>query len=148
MGGNYEKGLYNQLMEVMARLDAVEEDLHIEKIEHKNDVDRLNAKIDCLTEENRLLKDDNARLKSIINNDSSNTSLPPSTDQKGRKPANTYNSRQRTERKAGGQKGHKGHNPYKRSSRRKNQVREMQTRNQGDWKSFQPEICHKICSRP
>ena len=74
MGGNYEKGLYNQLMEVMARLDAVEEDLHVEKIEHKNDVDRLNAKIDCLTEENRLLKDDNARLKSIINNDSSNTS--------------------------------------------------------------------------
>ena len=80
MGGNYEKGLYNQLMEVMARLDAVEEDLHVEKIEHKNDVDRLNAKIDCLTEENRLLKDDNARLKSIINNDSSNTSLPPFTD--------------------------------------------------------------------
>lgn len=108
MGGNYEKGLYNQLMEVMARLDAVEEDLHVEKIEHKNDVDRLNAKIDCLTEENRLLKDDNARLKSIINNDSSNTSLPPSTDQKGGKPANTYNSRQHTGRKAGGQKGHKG----------------------------------------
>lgn len=108
MGGNYEKGLYNQLMEVMARLDAVEEDLHIEKIEHKNDVDRLNAKIDCLTEENQLLKDDNARLRSIINNDSSNTSLPPSTDQKGGKPANTYNSRQRTERKAGAQKGHKG----------------------------------------
>ncbi len=23
MGGNYEKGLYNQLMEAMARLDAV-----------------------------------------------------------------------------------------------------------------------------
>ena len=108
MGGNYEKGLYNQLMEVMARLDAVEEDLHTEKIEHKNDVDRLNAKIDCLTEENRILKDDNARLRSIINNDSSNTSLPPSTDQKGGKPANTYNSRQHTERKAGGQKGHKG----------------------------------------
>ena len=100
MGGNYEKGLYNQLMEVMARLDAVEEDLHTEKIEHKNDVDRLNAKIDCLTEENRLLKDDNARLKSIINNDSSNTSLPPFTDQKGGKPANTYNSCQHTGRKA------------------------------------------------
>ena len=108
MGGNYEKGLYNQLMEVMARLDAVEEDLHVEKIEHKNDVDRLNAKIDCLTEENRLLKDDNARLKSIINNDSSNTSIPPFTDQKGGKPANTYNSCQHTGRKAGGQKGHKG----------------------------------------
>ena len=106
MGGNYEKGLYNQLMEVMARLDAVEEDLHAEKIEHKNDVDHLNTKVDCLTEENRLLKDDNARLKSIINNDSSNTSLSPSTDQKGRKPANTYTSRQHTGRKAGRQKGH------------------------------------------
>ena len=51
----------------------MEEDLHVEKIEHKNDVDRLNAKVDCLTEEDRLLKDDNAHLKNIINNDS----LPP-----------------------------------------------------------------------
>ena len=30
MGGNYEKSIYNQLMEVMARLDAVEQDLHTE----------------------------------------------------------------------------------------------------------------------
>lgn len=108
MGGNYEKSMYNQLMEVMARLDAVEQDLHTEKIEHKNDVDRLNAKIDSLEHENQLLKDDNARLRSIINNDSANTSLPPSTDRKGGKPANTYNSREHTGRKAGGQKGHKG----------------------------------------
>lgn len=108
MAGNYQKGMYNQLMEVMARLDAMESELHAEKIEHKEDVDRLNAKIDSLTQENQLLKDDNARLKSIINNDSSNTSLPPSTDQKGGKPVNTYNGRQKTERKAGGQEGHKG----------------------------------------
>lgn len=52
--------------------------------------------------------DENARLKSIINNDSSNSSLPPSTDQKGGKPANTYNGRIKSGRKAGGQKGHKG----------------------------------------
>ena len=89
MAGNYQKNMYNQLMEVMARLDAVEKDLHTEKVEHKNDVDCLNAKIDSLTQENQLLKDDNARLRSIINNDSSNTSLPPSTDQKGTRPANT-----------------------------------------------------------
>lgn len=108
MGGNYEKGMYNQLMEVMARLDAMESSLRIEKREHKEDVVRLNKKIDSLTEENRLLKDDNARLRSIINNDSSNTSLPPSTDQKGGKPANTFNGRKKTERKAGGQKGHSG----------------------------------------
>ena len=54
------------------------------------------------------LRDDNARLKSIINNDSSNSSLPPSTDQKGGKPANTYSSRTKSGRKAGGQRGHKG----------------------------------------
>lgn len=108
MGGNYEKGMYDQLMEVMARLDAVENELHDEKREHKEDVDRLNARIDGLTQENRLLRDDNARLKSIINNDSSNTSLPPSTDRKGGRPANTFNSREKTGRRAGGQKGHKG----------------------------------------
>ena len=108
MAGNYEKGMYKQLLEVMARLDAVEKDLHVEKIEHKEDVDRLNIKIDNLTQENKLLNDDNVRLKSIINNDSSNTSLPPSTDQKGGKPANTYNGRKKTDSKTGGQKGHKG----------------------------------------
>lgn len=108
MGGNYEKSIYNQLMEVMARLDAVENKLHTEKREHREDVSRLNAKIDSLTHENQLLRDDNARLKSILNNDSSNTSLPPSTDQKGGKPANTYNGREKTKRKRGGQKGHEG----------------------------------------
>ena len=108
MAGNYEKGIYNQLMEVMARLDAVEADLRDEKTEHKEDVSRLNAKIDGLTKENQLLRDDNARLRSIINNDSSNTSLPPSTDQKGGKPASTFNGRKKTGRKAGGQKGHTG----------------------------------------
>lgn len=108
MGGNYEKGMYNQLMEVMARLDMVER-------ENKKEVTRLNDEISDLKKENRhlreenqLLKDDNARLKSIINNDSSNTSLPPSTDHKGGKPANAYNSRTKTGRKAGGQKGHRG----------------------------------------
>lgn len=108
MGGNYEKGMYNQLMEVMTRLDAMEIELHTEKQEHKEDVDRLNKKIDGLVQENQLLRDDNARLKSIINNDSSNTSIPPSSDQKGGKPANAYNGRENTSRKCGGQKGHKG----------------------------------------
>lgn len=108
MGGNYEKSIYNQLMEVMARLDAVEKDLHDEKIEHKEDVNRLEKIIDEQDHTIKILKDDNARLRSIINNDSSNSSLPPSTDQKGGKSANTYNSRTKTERKAGGQKGRKG----------------------------------------
>lgn len=31
MAGSYEKGMYSQLMEVMARGDAVESDYHAEK---------------------------------------------------------------------------------------------------------------------
>ena len=51
MGGNYEKGMYNQLMEVMARLDAMENSLRTEKKEHREEVDRLNKKIDSLTKD-------------------------------------------------------------------------------------------------
>ena len=108
MAGNYEKSIYNQLMDVMARLDSVE-------AKSKQEIFRLNEEISDLKKENRELREenqrlrnDNARLKSIINNDSSNTSLPPSTDQPGGKPANTYNGRTKSHRKAGGQKGHKG----------------------------------------
>jgi len=108
MAGNYQKGMYNQLIEVMERLDTIERDLHTEKREHKEDVKCLSARIDELTQENQLLRDDNARLKSIINNDSSNTSLPPSTDQKEGKPANIYNGREKSGRRTGGQIGHNG----------------------------------------
>lgn len=132
LGGNYEKSIYNQLMEVMGRLDAVEKGLRVEKTEHKEDVDRLNAQIDRLRSENQLLRDDNARLKSIINNDSFNTSNPPSADQKARKPANTYNGRKKTDRRA--QKGHKGTTLTKadveeklRSGKCRHQVREIGT---------------------
>lgn len=105
---DYSNGMYQQLMEIMGRLETVEKN-------SKKKIDTLNNRIDtlekenfALKEENQLLKDDNARLKSIIRNDSSNTSLPPSSDQKGGKPANTFNGRKKTERRAGGQKGHAG----------------------------------------
>ena len=112
---NYENGMYQQLMEIMGRLENVEKD-SAQKINTLNrQIDSLNDRIDTLEHENlelkhenQLLKDDNARLKSIINNDSSNSSLPPSSDLKGTRPANTYNGRKKTECKAGGQNGHKG----------------------------------------
>lgn len=100
--------MYQQLMEIMGRLDTVEKD-SAQKIDTPNKrIDALENENLAFKKENQLLKNDNARLKSIINNDSSNTSLLPSTDQKGGKPANTYNGRKQTERKAGGHKGHKG----------------------------------------
>lgn len=105
---DYSNGMYKQLQEIMGRLETVEKD-------SKQKIDTLNRRIDTLEkenhdlkEENRLLRDDNARLKSIINNDSSNTSPPPSTDQKGSRPVNTFNDREKTERSVGGQKGHAG----------------------------------------
>lgn len=105
---NYENRMYQQLMEIMGRLETVEKD-SAQKIEQLNKrIDTLEIENFSLKKENQLLKEDNARLKSIMNNDSSNTSLPPSSDQKGGKPANSYNGRKKTERKAGGQKGHKG----------------------------------------
>lgn len=105
---NYEHGMYQQLLEIMGRLDTVEK-AHKEEVgQLKEEISSLKKENKVLREENQLLREDNARLKSIINNDSSNTSLPPSTDQKGGKPVNTFNGRKKTERKTGGQKGHKG----------------------------------------
>ena len=77
MGRNsdYSNGIYQQLMEIMGRLETVEKD-STRKIENLNNrIDVLEKENLILKEENLLLKEDNARLKSIINNDSSNTSL-------------------------------------------------------------------------
>ena len=108
MGGNYEKGMYKQLMEVISRLDDFAKEHKQEVTALKEEITELKTENKQLREENQVLRNDNARLRSIINNNSSNSSLPPSTDQKGGKSANTFNSRNKTERKAGGQKGHRG----------------------------------------
>ena len=86
---SYENGMYQQLMEIMGRLDTVEKEHKKETVKLKAEIADLKEENRLLRQENQLLRDDNARLKSIINNDSSNTSLPRSADQKGGKPANT-----------------------------------------------------------
>ncbi|MCD8216368.1 MAG: DUF6444 domain-containing protein, partial [Clostridiales bacterium] len=131
MGGNYSKGMYNQLMEVMAKLDVLEQEhkqdrkiinelteevtfLRKENNELKEEVSLLKRKCEVLEEENirlkkenAILRKDNKRMKRILNNDSSNSSIPPSKDEM-RKAPNTYNSRKPTKKKQGAQKGHKG----------------------------------------
>lgn len=77
LGANYERGLYNQLMEVMERLDTVEKESKKEIKKLNDEISGLKKENQHLKEENRLLRDDNARMKSILNNDSSNTSQPP-----------------------------------------------------------------------
>jgi hypothetical protein len=111
---NYGNGLFKQLQEVMERLDAVEKTLKKERKEHKEKAAQLNDRINTMEKENgrlkaeiRVLKDDNERMKRTLNNDSSNSSLPPSSGQKGKK-ANAYNGRTKSGKKCGGQKGHSG----------------------------------------
>ena len=131
MGSNYGKSVYNQLIDVMERLDAMESECkkchkeikslnaEVKRLENENTRLKeelsavkaqniiLTAENAALRKENQLLKDDNERMKRILNNDSSNSGTPPSTDQPGKAP-NTYNSRKPTKKKAGAQTGHHG----------------------------------------
>ena len=107
-GGNYERGMYNQLMEVMARLGKVEREaaaVHQKDQEEirelKDTVKKQQVKIEQLTEELN-------RYQSKDKTDSHNSSKPPSSDQKPNKAPNEYNGRKKTGKKSGGQKGHQG----------------------------------------
>ena len=137
MGGNYTKDIYKQLMEVMQRCDSLEKDLRSVKVSSNaqirslnNEVTHLDSKcnkletenaalrqeVDGLTKENISLKRENSLLKeeilhlnSVSDNNSDNSSLPPSSDEKpSRKKANEYNGRTSSGKKTGGQKGHPG----------------------------------------
>lgn len=132
MGGHYENDIMKQLQEVMARLDETEQKVEDTKKSWKKEVKEINAKFaverkklkteikDLKTElntvktENKELKkkvntleNENSKLRSQQNNDSTNSSLPPSTDQKGKR-ANKYNNREKSIKHRGGQEGHKG----------------------------------------
>ncbi len=137
MGGNYTKDIYKQLMEIMERCDSLEKDLKSVKSSSKTQIHSLNNEIhyldskcnklerenaalrqevDGLTKENISLKKENSllkeeliHLKSVAGNNSDNSSLPPSSDEKpSEKKANEYNGRTSTGKKSGGQKGHPG----------------------------------------
>lgn len=131
MGGNYAKSVYNQLAEVMEKLDFMEAEhkkdrreiadltsevksLRKENASLREEVSGLRQKTAVLEaensrleKENSLLRNDNERMKRTLSNDSSNSSLPPSTDEPGKAP-NTYNSRKPSNKKKGAQPGHQG----------------------------------------
>lgn len=137
MAGNYEKGMYNQLMDVMAKLDAME----VEHKKNRQEIKTLTAEVTSLRtenakmqdtvrklreensgllekcgkleQENGLLREDNERMKRILGNDSSNSSIPPSAEPPWKAP-NTYNGRKKTKKKPGAQPGHTGNGLSKR----------------------------------
>lgn len=107
-GGHYDKSVYDELMKVMANLDSLKKETNQKISGLNNEISDLKKENKKLQKENELLKEDNTRLKNLLNHDSSNTSKPPSSDQKSSRPANNYNNRKKSEKKPGAQTGHKG----------------------------------------
>lgn len=126
MGSNYEKGLYKQLEETFAEIAELKASMQKMKEEHEKEIAEIkaawheevstlkakikeqDATIEKLTGEKEMLTEEVTRLKSIINNDSNNSSNPPSTDEKAKaKKANEMNGRKKSDRRQGAQKGHK-----------------------------------------
>ena len=117
---DYSKDLFKQVQELMLKCDNLSSEVKtIEKRTEKKFKKQLKEqkeyftqKIEVLEKENKELKGKNQkltnevdRLKKQINNDSNNSSKPPSSDIK----RNIPNNREKTNKKAGGQKGHKAH---------------------------------------
>ena len=59
MGGNYQKDLYKQLMEVMARVDGLES----EQKQDKKEIKRLTGEVTSLRKENATLREEVSSLK-------------------------------------------------------------------------------------
>ena len=122
---NYNNQMFKQVQDLMKEISNVKQDLkdtklkHADeirtlKLKHQKEIKSLKEEIEALQsenlelkKENKLLKEDNDRMKKIINNDSNNSSNPPSSDIKPNK--RIPNNREKSGKKAGGQQGHK---PY------------------------------------
>lgn len=109
---DYNNQLFKQVQELIDKCDSLSADIKRERKEFKKEkqilnekIDKLENKVEKLEKENIKLKNDNDRLKKIINNNSNNSSKPPSSDIK----KNIPNNREKTNKKAGGQKGHTAH---------------------------------------
>ncbi len=98
------KQLHHDTKRMEATIESQNQTLR--RIETENA--RLQKENATLNAKNAILEEEVARLKSDRNNNSGNSSNPPSTDQAGGKRANSYNSRKKTGKRQGGQKGHRG----------------------------------------
>lgn len=113
MTANYSNSLYKDYEKVCNKLDAVLSELTEIRKEHKKEKQELMKKIDELTKlvnnQQKLIEEKDKeilRLKSKNDRDSSNSSKPSSTN--GYKKVIT-NRREKSDKKQGGQKGHKPH---------------------------------------
>ena len=118
MATNYEKGLFRHNQELIAENEKLKAKVARIETETANKylgiIDRLEEALEAVTQKCNALEErvakleaENDRLRKQIDNDSSNSSNPPSGDKKPNAP-NTYNGRTSSGRKSGGQKGHAG----------------------------------------
>lgn len=118
--------MYKQLEEVMKKCDSLSQEIKDIKKDHKKEIHQLKNEFSKerknLNEEikilNKVIKQKNEkidkleneidRLKKQLNNNSNNSSNPPSSDIKPNQ-KNIPNNREKSGKKVGGQKGHKGY---------------------------------------
>lgn len=116
---DYSKDLFKEVEKLMLKCDNLSQEIKTNEKRHKKEIEELQEKYDKriskLEEENEKLRNDNDRLKKIINNNSDNSSKPPSSDTK----KNIPNNREKSNKKRGGQKGHKGAGLNKKDIERK-----------------------------
>ena len=123
MAGYTGRDFCKQLEEVLKKCDNLSQEIkdiklnHSQEIadlkeKHKKEIKVLNERISTLEKENNELRKENTkltnevdRLKKQINNNSDNSSKPPSSDIK----KNIPNNREKSDKKVGGQKGHQAH---------------------------------------
>ena len=97
-GGHYDQSLYNEFVKVLDRLDTMKKETDQKIAGLNKEISDLKKENKKLQKENELPKEDNTRLKNLLNHDSSNTSKPPSSDQKPARAANNYNNREKSEK--------------------------------------------------
>lgn len=122
----YVKDIYKQLEEFMKKCDNLSQEIKDLKKAHKEEIkqlkdgfakerkdfkekiDNLNNVVNQRDKKIEKLENEVDRLKKQLNNDSNNSSLPPSSDIKPNKKI-IPNNREKSGKKVGGQKGHIGH---------------------------------------
>jgi len=118
MGGNYTKNMFRQLEDALLKVDELSDRVNRIEAETANkylqiiyekdqEIARLRAENAEQKERIAKLEAEVDRLRKQLNNDSGNSSNPPSSDIKPNAPS-VHNGRTKTGKKSGGQKGHKG----------------------------------------
>lgn len=104
-GADYNNQVFKQLQEVMKKCDDLSQEFKSQKKNYECRIKKLENENRELKKKNEKLTNEVDRLKKQINNNSNNSSKPPSSDIK----KNIPNNKEKTNKKAGGQKGHKAH---------------------------------------